>query len=52
MKTASPSLIDLNNLALLLQETTRLNDAEPPMRRAVEILFKFTCTTEQRHPIL
>ncbi len=28
---------DLNNLALLLQETNRLQEAEPLMRRALEI---------------
>ena len=29
--------IDLNNLALLLQATNRMGEAEPLMRRALEI---------------
>jgi hypothetical protein len=52
MKTVSPSLIDRKNLDLLLKETSRLNEAEGLVRRTVEILFKFTRTTGQRHPIL
>ena len=32
--------IDLNNLALLLQATNRLEEAEPLMRRALAIVRK------------
>jgi len=33
---------DLNNLALLLKATNRLSEAEPLMRRNVEILIAFS----------
>ncbi len=39
--------IDLNNLALLLQATNRLAEAEPLMRRAVEI---WTASLGPDHP--
>jgi hypothetical protein len=38
---------DLNNLALLLQDTNRLSDAEPLMRRALTI---FTDSLGEEHP--
>jgi hypothetical protein len=41
---------DLNNLALLFQTTDRLDEAEPLMRRTVEVLLKFTAATG--HPRL
>lgn len=43
---------DLNNLALLLQDTNRLAEAEPLLRRNVEILLRFTQDTGHRHPHL
>ena len=43
---------DLNNLALLLQATNRLGEAEPLMKRALVILFKFTHETGHPHPHL
>ena len=44
--------ISLNNLARLLQATNRLAEAEPLMRRMVEILLKFTRATGHPHPHL
>ena len=44
--------IDLNNLALLLQATNRLGEAEPLMKRALVILLKFTRETGHPHPHL
>mgnify|MGYP002685705503 CR=1 FL=1 len=44
--------IDLNNLAGLLQDTNRLEEAEPLMRRNVEIFLKFTRNTGHAHPHL
>ena len=41
---------DLNNLAQLLKDTNRLAEAEPLMRRAVEIFSKFGETTGHEHP--
>ncbi|HKI18012.1 MAG TPA: tetratricopeptide repeat protein, partial [Isosphaeraceae bacterium] len=41
---------DLNNLAELLRATNRLAEAEPLLRRAVEILLKFTHATGHEHP--
>ncbi len=43
---------NLNNLALLLQATNRLAEAEPLMRRALLILLKFTRETGHLHPDL
>jgi hypothetical protein len=43
---------DLNNLALLLQETNRLEEAKPLSRRGVEILLQFTMRTGHQHPHL
>jgi len=42
----------LNNLARLLQDTNRLSEAEPLMRRSVAILLKFTRVTGHLHPNL
>ena len=42
---------DLNNLALLLQATNRLAEAEPLMRRVVEIFIAFSQQGHQ-HPHL
>ena len=42
--------IDLNNLAQLLQDTNRLAEAEPLMRRGVEILLGFFVSTGHHHP--
>lgn len=42
----------LNNLAALLQATNRLVEAEPLMRRTVEIFLKFTRATGHPHPHL
>jgi len=36
---------DLNNLALLLQDTNRLGEAEPLMRRMVALFLDFTRLT-------
>ena len=44
--------IRLNNLARLLQDTHRLADAEPLMRRMLEIFLKFTVATGHQHPHL
>ena len=42
----------LNNLAQLLQETNRLAEAEPLMRRMVEIILLFAQRTAHEHPHL
>ena len=42
--------IRLNNLALLLQDTNRLADAEPLMRRMVIIFMAFQRDTGHVHP--
>ena len=42
--------IHLNNLAQLLQATHRLAEAEPLMRRGVEILLGFFVSTGHHHP--
>ena len=42
--------IDLNNLALLLQATNRLGEAEPLMRRMVAIFLAFQRDTGHAHP--
>jgi hypothetical protein len=44
--------IDLNNLAQLLQATNRLSNAEPLMRRHLEIFLQFTVATSHEHPHL
>jgi hypothetical protein len=44
--------IDLHNLAVLLQDTNRLEEAEPLMRRQLVILVKFTRETGHLHPNL
>jgi hypothetical protein len=44
--------IRLNNLALLLQATNRLGEAEPLSRRCLEILLGFTRSTGREHPHL
>jgi hypothetical protein len=44
--------IRLNNLALLLQDTNRLPEAEPLMKRALIILLNFTRRTGHVHPHL
>jgi hypothetical protein len=41
---------DLNNLALLLKDTNRLDEAEPPLRRSVQIRIKFQRGTGYEHP--
>ncbi|SKB06824.1 hypothetical protein SAMN02745166_04549, partial [Prosthecobacter debontii] len=41
---------DLNNLALLLQATNQLGEAEPLMRRMVVIFLKFFASTGHPHP--
>ena len=43
---------DLNNLATLLQATNRFAEAEPLMRRMVEIFLRFTRATGHPHPHL
>jgi hypothetical protein len=43
---------DLSNLALLLQVTNRLAEAEPLMRRALLIRIAFTRLTGHKHPRL
>ena len=43
---------DLNNLAGLLQDTNRLAEAEPLMRRMVGIFVDFTVKTGHQHPHL
>ena len=42
--------IRLNNLARLLQATNRLEEAEPLMRRVVQIFAMFSGLTGHRHP--
>ncbi|MGI5940344.1 MAG: tetratricopeptide repeat protein, partial [Thermoleophilia bacterium] len=42
----------LNNLALLLKDTNRLAEAEPLMRRALEILLKSSRAMGHPHPHL
>ena len=42
--------IDLNNLAQLLQDTHRLEEAEPLMRQSSLILLNFTSKTGHEHP--
>lgn len=44
--------IALNNLALLLQATNRLTEAEPLIRRALGIFLDFTRRTGYEHPHL
>ena len=39
----------LNNLACLLQATNRLAEAEPFMRRMIEMFLKFAKTTGHQH---
>ena len=41
---------DLNNLAALLKDTNRLDEAEPLMRRVVEIFRDFGRSTGHEHP--
>jgi len=41
---------DLNNLAQLLQATNRLEEAEPLMRRALEIFHQFSEAIGHEHP--
>jgi hypothetical protein len=43
---------DLGNLAQLLHDTNRLEEAEPMMRRALTIFLKFTKWTGHLHPHL
>ena len=43
---------DLHNLAGLLKDTNRLAEAEPLLRRALEILLRFTRFKGQPHPQL
>ena len=43
---------DLNNLAQLLQDTNRLGEAEPLMRRAIIAILNFTRKTGHEHPQL
>ena len=47
---SSEVAVRLNNLAQLLKATNRLSEAEPLMRRHVEILVKFGKATEHEHP--
>src|SRR4030095_4050474 len=44
--------IRLNNLAILLRDTTRRGEAEPLMRRHLIIFLKFTRRTGHLHPHL
>ncbi|HNS70413.1 MAG TPA: hypothetical protein PKN68_10920, partial [Verrucomicrobiota bacterium] len=44
--------IRLNNLSSLLQDTNRLKEAEPLLRRGLEILVAFTRATRHQHPHL
>jgi hypothetical protein len=52
--TAGPAnvAIGLNNLARLLQDTNRLVEGEPLMRRHLEIFLAFTRSTGHEHPHL
>ena len=43
---------DLNNLAQSLQDANRLAEAEPLMRRHLEILFDFNARNGHEHPHL
>jgi hypothetical protein len=43
---------DLNNIAILYKETNRLAEAEPLMKRVVEILIEFASRTGYPHPHL
>jgi len=43
---------DQNNLAPLLKAMNRLAEAEPLMRRMMEILLKFAVATDHQHPHL
>ena len=43
---------DLNNLAQVLQDTNLLQEAEPLMRRALNILIRLTRATGHQHPHL
>ena len=49
-RTIRTSRSDLNNLALLLQATNRLGEAEPLMRRALAIFLAFQRDTGHAHP--
>ena len=42
--------IDLNNLATLLLDSKRTEEAEPLLRRALEILAAFSVQTGHEHP--
>jgi tetratricopeptide (TPR) repeat protein len=42
----------LNSLADLLAATNRLDEAEPPSRRCLEILLNYACATGREHPDL
>ncbi|MCZ6875287.1 MAG: tetratricopeptide repeat protein, partial [bacterium] len=44
--------IDLNNLAQLLQDTNRLQEAEPLMRGVIEVFLIFLSKTGHPHPHL
>ncbi len=44
--------IRLNNLARLLQDTNRPTEAEPLMRRHLEIFLRFSRDTGHEHPHL
>jgi len=44
--------IDLKNLARLLEDSNRLAEAEPLMRRVIEIFLRFTVATGHEHPHL
>ena len=41
-----------HNLGVLLANTDRLNEAEPMLRRAAQILVRFRATTNQNHRLL
>ena len=43
---------DLNNLAQLLKTTNRLAEAEPLMRRHLEVFLNFSRATSHPHPHL
>ena len=43
---------DLNNLARLLQDRDNLEEAEPLMRRHIEILLRFKAVNGRDHPNL
>ena len=46
----TPTSPHLNNLAWLLRTTNRLAEAEPLLRRVLEILLKFIFATRSEHP--